>query len=154
MFSCKLFLSKNNLNFWINFSIVNEKICTFTVFFFFPFKIILKCRCHSSKALSFNTVYTEKTDKRIIELKPFIFLSFNERNVMSWFGVAYMHNDASQLIIVFTKIFRMLLRRLLSVEMFQCIRINIEFDWKLMFCCNFFIDESVQIKYDSLKVND
>lgn len=152
LFSCKLFLSENEFNFGINFSIVYQKICAFTIFFLFPFKVILKGWSHSSKTLCLNTVDTKETDKRIIELKPLILFSFYKRYVMSWFCISDMNDDTCQFIIIFTEILWLLLWRLLSVEMLQCVRINIEFDWELMFGCYFLINESIQIKHNSLKM--
>ena len=143
MLSGNLFLSKNELDFRINFSIVNEKICTSTVLFLFPFKVILKGWCHSSKALCFNTVNAEKTDQWIIKLKPFIFLSFNERNIMSRFCISNMHNYTSEFIIIIAEILWLFLWSLLSVKMLQRVWINIKFHRELMFTCDFFIDKCV-----------
>lgn len=117
LLSCQLFLPENELNFWVKFTIVNQKICTFTVLFLLPVKIILKCWTHTSEALSFNTVNTKKTDKRVIELKPFILFCFDERNVMPWFCVSNMYNDTSKFIIISTEILEVLLRWLLSFKM-------------------------------------
>ena len=154
MFSCKLLLSKNELNFRINFSIVNEKICTSTVLFFLPLKIILECWCHSTKTLSLNTVNAEKTDQWVIKLKPLIFLSFYKRDVMSWLCISNMHDYTSKFIIIFAYILWLFLWRLLSVKVLQTVWVNIEFHGKLMFTGDFFIYKSVQIENDSLKMDN
>lgn len=154
LFSGKLFLSQNELNFRVHFSVVNQKICTFTVLFLFPFEIILKRWWHSTETLSLNTVNAEKTDQWIVELKPLILFCLNKRDIMPWFCVSNMHNYASQFVIILTNILWLLLWRFLSVKMLQTVWINIEFNRELMFTCDFFIYESVQIKNDSLKMDD
>ena len=48
----------------------------------------------------------------------------------------------------------MFLRGLLSVEMLQSVRVNVQFHGELVLGGYLFIDEGVQIKHDTLQMND
>ncbi len=43
---------------------------------------------------------------------------------------------------------------LFSVKMLQCVRVNVQIHGELVFACDLLVYESIQVKYDTLKVDN